>query len=243
MKKFITVCLIILIFGGITAGILSATGAGFGQESNDTPVSDVGGLINKDGLPDIDISSWEYKLVDFENTIPPDFSVNTAVNSDGYLFDARAVNALDELLKSGRSEGMQLVLTSAYRSHSYQQMLFDDKVSRVMSEGNYSRGQAETLAAMQVAVPGTSEHQLGLAVDIVCEYYNILDEGYAETAEALWLLDNCAEYGFILSYPEDKQELTNVIFEPWHFRYVGVEAATYIMDKGLCLAEFLELYQ
>ena len=90
-----------------------------------------------------------------------------------------------------------------------------------------------------VAVPGTSEHQLGLAVDLVSSEYTGLDERQEETGSYQWLVKHCAEYGFILRYPNDKTEITGIIYEPWHFRYVGVEAAREIMDQGICLEEYL----
>ena len=193
--------------------------------------------------PDVDTDSWKLKLVNFENYIPDDFFVPTAVSADEYLFDERAVNALDELLSAGRNAGMQLVLTSAYRSHSYQDGLFQNKVSLILSENGISRSEAENEAARVVARPGSSEHNLGLAADIVCESYNILDEGYSDTAEARWLRENCADFGFILRYDKDKEDITRVIFEPWHFRFVGTDSARFMMEEGLCLEEFLTLYK
>ena len=183
---------------------------------------------------------WRLVLVNFETPIDGDFSVETAESADGYLFDARAVDALDQMLSDGRAAGMQLVLTSAYRTEAYQSGLFEDKVARVMGESGCTREEAEEAAAMEVARPGTSEHQTGLAADIVCAYRGILDAAYADTAEAVWLREHCAEYGFILRYPPEKSALTGVIYEPWHFRYVGTEAAKYIMDNGLCLEEYLD---
>ena len=101
------------------------------------------------------------------------------------------------------------------------------------------RAEAEELAADEVARPGTSEHQLGLAVDIISNAHPDLDEGWAETEEAVWLKEHCAEYGFILRYPPDKSDITGIVWEPWHFRYVGEEAAVYIMENDLCLEEYL----
>lgn len=184
---------------------------------------------------------WRLVLVNFETPIDGDFAVETAESADGYLFDARAVDALDQMLSDGRAAGLQLVLTSAYRTEAYQSGLFGDKVARLMSESGCSREEAEETAAMEVARPGTSEHQTGLAADIVCAYHNILDAAYGDTPEAVWLRENCAAYGFILRYPPEKSHLTGVIYEPWHFRYVGTQAAEYIMDNGLCLEEYLDM--
>lgn len=104
-----------------------------------------------------------------------------------------------------------------------------------------NRNQAEIEAARNVAYPGTSEHHLGLAVDIVSLQYQQLDEAQARTPEIIWLTEHCSEYGFILRYPKDKTQITGIVYEPWHFRYVGVETAKVIMEQGLCLEEYLEL--
>ncbi len=111
-----------------------------------------------------------------------------------------------------------------------------------MSKGlNYH--QAEIEASKVVTYPGTSEHNLGLAVDIVSLDYQILDEKQADTLEIKWLVEHCSEYGFIFRYPEDKVHITGIIFEPWHFRYVGgVSAAKEIMENNLCLEEYLNKY-
>jgi len=192
--------------------------------------------------PEIDLDSWNLILVNLENPIPYDFEVELGLTMDGYEFDARAADALDQLLSAGRAAGNQLVLTSAYRTYDYQTVLFEDKIRRVIDEQGVDYESASKIAGTVVAFPGTSEHQTGLAADIVCEYYNILDEGYADTNEAKWLRENCADYGFILRYDKDKQGITGIIYEPWHFRYVGVEAARYIMENNICLEEFVELY-
>ena len=109
-----------------------------------------------------------------------------------------------------------------------------------MDQGDL-REEAEKQAAIWVAPPGTSEHQLGLAVDIVAESYQLLDRHQEKTAEQQWLMEHCSEYGFILRYPTDKSEMTGIGYEPWHYRYVGREAAEEIMRRGICLEEYLDL--
>lgn len=187
--------------------------------------------------------SWALRLVSADAPLPEGFEINTAVTTDGYLFDERAAAALDEMLADGRAQGLQLALNSAYRTYDYQNNLFENKVQRVMAEQSCDRTQAEAIAAEAVSRPGTSEHNLGLAADIVSTDYGTMDEGYEDTPEAQWLREHCAEYGFILRYPPDKQDITKIIYEPWHFRYVGIESAEYIMKNDLCLEEFLALYQ
>ena len=192
-------------------------------------------------LPDIDTADWMLKLVNVENPLEADFEPPLAENADMYLFDSRAVSTLDAFLNAGREAGYPFVLTSAYRSHSYQRMLFEEKADEYVISG-YGREEAEREAASIVARPGTSEHQLGLAADIVSENYPYLEEGFGNSDEAKWLRENCAEYGFILRYAYDKTDITGIIHEPWHFRYVGTQVARFIMENDLCLEEFLELY-
>ncbi len=241
MRKFITTFLTILIIVGAIVGVLSASGFLNKLVSSGEPV--LPSLdYSKEDLPDIDITGWEYKLTNYQNPLPSGYTPTLDLTEEGYYFDSRAVDALDALLAAGREAGMQLALTSAYRTYDYQNSLYQDKINRVVAEDGVSKKEAKAIAATVVAVPGTSEHNLGLAADIVSQTYNIMDDGYADTPEAQWLRAHCAEYGFILRYDEDKQPITKIIYEPWHFRYVGVEAATYIMESGLCLEEFLALY-
>ena len=189
-------------------------------------------------MPAFDRTDWRLRLVNANYELPADFAVETA-DVEGYLFDARAADALQSMLDGGRAAGVDLILTSAYRTYDYQQGLFQNKVQRVMAERGISQAEAEPIAAEEVARPGMSEHCLGLAVDIITSDYTTLDYGFAQTDAAKWLYEHCAEYGFILRYPEDKTDITGIIYEPWHFRYVGEEAAAYIMENGLTLEEFL----
>lgn len=153
---------------------------------------------------------------------------NTHPLEDGYVPE----------LADAREAGLSPIICSAYRTWEKQTSLFEDQVAVCESQG--LEGEAAVAEARTVvAYPGTSEHQLGLAADIVALSYQILDEGQMETAEQQWLIEHCAEYGFILRYPEGKSDITGVIFEPWHYRYVGVEAAKEIMSQGLCLEEYL----
>ena len=135
--------------------------------------------------------------------------------------------------------GLTPVICSAYRTQDFQQTLYDNKVSEWMEQG-YSRGDAREKAGHQVAVPGTSEHQLGLAVDIVDVNYQLLDTNQENTAVQKWLLENSWRYGFILRYPTDQTDVTGIVYEPWHYRYVGKEYAQDIYKKGLCLEQYLE---
>ena len=130
------------------------------------------------------------------------------------------------------------MICSSCRTEDTQERLFAAEVENWLARG-YIQAEAEEQAAQWVARPGTSEHQTGLAVDIVDLSYQLLDEGQENTPVQKWLMAHCAEYGFILRYPTDKAALTGVGYEPWHYRYVGEAAARAIMDGGLCLEEYL----
>ena len=145
---------------------------------------------------------------------------------------------MQQMLADGRKEGLDFWICSAYRTMEKQTDLYNNKVSRLQAEG-LSYEDAYRQAGTVVAYPGTSEHNLGLAADIVAKDYQLLDDKQAETPEAKWLEENCWRYGFILRYPTDKTGETGIIFEPWHYRYVGKEAAREIMEQGICLEEYL----
>ena len=138
-----------------------------------------------------------------------------------------------------RGAGFSPVICSSYRTQEKQQQLFDNQVEKWKKQG-YSEDEAKIEAGRLVAVPGTSEHQLGLALDIVDISYQILDEKQEDTPAQQWLLENSWKYGFILRYPKDKTDITKISYEPWHYRYVGEKAAMEIFDRKICLEEYLE---
>ena len=138
-----------------------------------------------------------------------------------------------------RAAGNSPLICSSYRSQEKQESLYQNKVDRLRAQG-YSPEKAKAEAAKSVALPGTSEHQLGLAVDIVDVNNQNLDKSQENTAVQKWLMEHSWEYGFILRYPGDKSETTGIIYEPWHYRYVGKEAAGEIHEQGICLEEYLE---
>lgn len=232
MKRLSGILFAFLLAALLGMGVMAFTTAA--PETSAPPAADT------DPLPEPEREAdWRLTLVNEDNPLSEDFEPETAEADGGYLFDIRAVEPLRALLQAGRETGLDLVVTSGWRSWAYQEQLFEDKVERVMAETGLERAEAEELAADEVARPGTSEHQLGLAVDIISNAHPDLDEGWAETEEAVWLKEHCAEYGFILRYPPDKSDITGIVWEPWHFRYVGEEAAVYIMENDLCLEEYL----
>ena len=192
--------------------------------------------------PDIDINSWEYTLVNHWNSIG-DYAPPLAAMENNQSFDERAAEALRDFIAAARAQGLNVYLSSTYRTYADQAANFQRKLNQ-----GYSADTAWTI----VALPGTSEHQLGLAADITDRYYELKDSSLENTALFQWMSQHCQEYGFIVRYPKAKSgastadapaSITGCIYEPWHFRYVGVEVATYIMENGLCLEEFVQLYR
>ena len=153
----------------------------------------------------------------------------------------KKIRALRKTLKAARADGISLIVCSPYRDIDRQTMLFSNKVNRYMG-GGMSYMDAYNLASQAVTVPGSSEHQIGLAVDIITADYTSLDEGFGDTPAGKWLAENSCKYGFILRYPQGKEEITSIEYEPWHFRYVGTEAATVITENDICLEEFWNMY-
>ena len=198
----------------------------------ETSVEEVSGQQKKEAdLPDIDISSWEYVLANAEHSIgeyTPELG-----EIEGQKLDQRILEPMQQFVADARAEGLSVFLSSGYRGFEEQQYLFNRKVEQY----------GEEKAATIVSRPGTSEHQTGLACDITDEYYELKDESLENTALYQWMSKHCQEYGFIVRYPKHKEEITGIIYEPWHFRYVGVEAATYMVEHNLCLEEFVALYQ
>lgn len=184
---------------------------------------------------------WALLLVNADHLVDREFCPELEVIQPGepYQADARIVDDLRAMLEAARQDGVDLLICSAYRSYDQQSYNLQRSKEGYLQAG-YSPEQAAVIAGRYIAPAGGSEHQTGLAVDIVTPSYQILDDGYANTAAAQWLLENAADYGFILRYPRDKAEITGIWFEPWHYRYVGREAAGAIMERGLCLEEYLE---
>lgn len=177
-------------------------------------------------------------LVNYKNTISKDYVPELKTLSNGLQVDSRAYESLNDMLDDARAAGYNPVVSSAYRSYSYQQTLYDRKIEQYIGYG-YSRSEAEIKAGEWVAKPGTSEHQTGLAVDLTSLENQNLDDSQLNSKCQQWYMANCWKYGFILRYPSDKKDITKINSEPWHYRYVGKQAAKEIYDKGICLEEYL----
>ncbi len=182
-------------------------------------------------------NGWNLILVNRDNYIPNDYEVELTELSNGEKVDSRIYPELQKMFDAARAEGYGLFVVAGYRTQEKQQQLLDEKREAYENEG-YPKSKAKELAEQWVAVPGTSEHQLGIAVDINADISKSSSD-----AVYSWLEDNAHKYGFIKRYPADKTEITGVINEPWHYRYVGKEAALELFSKGLCLEEYIELIE
>jgi len=181
----------------------------------------------------------EILMVNPWNFLPEDYDPEIVLINDWQKSSAVCSEALLEMLQACRKAGLQPYIASAYRTHGDQIWLHNNKIQRLIAEG-YSEEEAKVLAGTVVAVPGTSEHELGLAFDLVDDSYRNLDEAQENTPVQKWLMENSWKYGFILRYPNDKSEITGIIYEPWHYRYLGKDLAKEVFESGLCLEEYLE---
>lgn len=193
---------------------------------------------------DFSKEDWRLILINKQHPIPDDYTFtlgNIKTLKGTMQCDERIIEELLAMMQAAKEDGVSLAICSPYRDLKYQEVLFDRKIEAYMKKG-MSYMEAYKLSSQAVTVPGASEHQIGLAIDIVCDTYQVLDEGFGETPAGIWLREHCSEYGFILRYPAGKEYITSIEYEPWHFRYVGKEAASVIMEKELCLEEFWNQY-
>jgi len=197
-------------------------------------------LVSAQELPQIDTNSWEYVLINSEN--PSEYISKIAeVGSTGHYFYPEAVSALQEMVLACRNAGNKIYINLSYVPYNAQQYYFEHKAEELSPNGEITSS-AKTEAAKTVERPGESDHQTGLGVDFTDDFCIPYTNETLNENTLNWLLENCADYGFIQRYPEGKENLTG-FSQPYHFRYVGVEAAKYIVKNDLCLEEFLPLYQ
>lgn len=186
------------------------------------------------GIAELD--QWYLKLTNKWKPAGKDFVPESLIriNDEGYMFDSRAYGAYTDMVKAAWADGVNLYPISAYRAYSRQETLYKQRIQRFIDQG-LSEEEATEKAGTIVAIPGTSEHQVGLAID-----FNSVEQEFENTKEGKWLAENSTEFGFILRYPTDKTELTGIIYEPWHFRFVGVKHAKRMKQLGMCLEEYVD---
>ena len=181
---------------------------------------------------------WNLTLVNQKNPMEEGYIPELETLYGYYKVDKRILQPLKEMLSAAEAEGLHPKVCSAYRSVEKQEQLYNTYMRNEVKKGK-TYWEALEITAQTTAYPGESEHGLGLAVDIISPSYQVLDERQKDTPEAQWLLANCHKYGFILRFPPEKADVTGILYEPWHFRYVGVEDATKIMEMGITLEEYL----
>lgn len=192
-----------------------------------------------EGVPVI-YQDWKLRLVNIWSPFQSVGTIELTTLTNGLEVDARIEEPLLAMIEAGRKEaGLDIIVCSAYRSKAYQEELFNTRIEAEMDNGS-SYWEAYEEVCEETALPGTSEHELGLAVDLVGRDYQNLDAKQGTTAVAIWLAENCHRFGFILRYPEGKEDITGISYESWHFRYVGEEVARIIMSEGITLEEYLD---
>lgn len=179
------------------------------------------------------LSDWKLVLVNYANKMPDHFD-SKVVAVFGMQMDSRVVQPYTEMLAAAKKDGISLWISSAYRSPEKQQELFEQEIKNY-SKGGVSEVEAIAKAEQSVARPGYSEHNTGLALDL-----NGVKENFGGTPASNWLEEHAPDYGFILRFPRDKQEITKIKYEAWHYRYVGVENAKKMKEMNLCLEEYVD---
>ena len=189
--------------------------------------------------PDIDIESWEFRYAGLSNGVGR-YAPESLVDIEDQYMDGRCAQATRDFLKAARDEGYQVFIGVSYRNFEYNMYGYEKAILKYGSAYE---------AAKHRTPPGCSEHSLGLAFDITdkylyrANYYDMHDEEMGDTEVYKWMADHCTDYGFIVRYPEGKEEFYERGCYDGHFRYVGIEAAKYITENKLCLEEFIALYK
>lgn len=193
-------------------------------------------------FPDTTLGDWNIKLINNDYAVSTEFIPTVVEVRDGYRFDARAADALEELMQAAEAAGYTICIRDAYRSYPQQAAIFYGRATVLSETQNIEYAKAEEMTRALVSYPGTSDHQTALGVDLMdSEQTDRIAEEVEDLPVLLWLQEHGCEYGFILRYPKDKQAITDW-YEPWHFRYVGKEIATYMYEHNICLEEFYAQY-
>lgn len=174
--------------------------------------------------------------------LPEDYEIETDYVQGSYEMEKTAAKHMCEMIAAAKEDGINLKVLSAYRTVNYQKKLFERNVKSRMEDYGMTYDEAYYDTSINIAPPGGSEHNAGLAADIITEDDWDTYTGFEDTEEFAWLQVHAPEHGFILRYLKGKEDITGYIYEPWHYRYVGVKYARDIMDSGLCLEEYFEKY-
>ena len=252
-KKLLIVALVAVLAGGFLGGRICSC---IGQKKAAEELAKVTAKLKKEEKAKINAlqeklnrlqneeeeeKPWYLVLVNNKNPMKDGYVPELTELEPDYSVDSRIAKAAKQMLQDAEDAGLHILICSAYRSVERQEQVFGQSMKERVKEGmGYWEAYEET--ALNVALPGTSEHALGLALDLISNQYTELDEKQETTAEAKWLKENCHKYGFILRYPPEKTNITGIIYEPWHYRYVGEEHAAKIMELGITLEEYMQEY-
>lgn len=245
-KKKTSVVIPLCIIAVFAVAMVALFVVGFGGDEEETALAPVMAEMNDPVMEESDAPAEErfidpnidpsyYMVINRTYPIPENYVAGTGelMEIEGKKMETNAGIALEEMVADLRGEGMSIMVWSGYRSDADQEYLFNRQIGRQSGD--------EIKAATISAVPLTSEHQAGLAIDLCID--GSLTNDFGDTPQGQWLAAHCAEYGYILRYLPEKTEFTGIISEPWHFRYVGSpEQAKAIMDSGLCMEEYFEKY-
>ena len=209
---------------------------------------DIEGYVHSDytvasSSPTVEVPSgdWAQILINPTHLLPDDYDIELE-DFEGGQINARIFEIATAMFEDAAEDGVEFKLVDSYRSYDTQAGYYEKKVQQYIDQG-YSREDAEVKAATITARPNTSEHQAGLALDIVTPSWPRRNSGFADTLAFKWLDANAYKYGFIHRYPKGKEDITKVIFEPWHWRFVGTEIASAIEESGQCLEEYLGMLE
>ena len=253
-KRRTIIALLALIAGGICGGFI---GRGIEKKISEEKVAEAVSKIEKEDKTKLDAVKkelydlkedmddtasdmpWNLVLVNYEHPMKEGYVPELRELEPGYSVDSRIADEARHMLADAKEAGLHIIMCSAYRSVERQETLFDECMKESVKSGmGYWDAYQETV--LKVAEPGKSEHALGLALDLISNQYTELDKRQETTKEAKWLAENCHKYGFILRYPPEKTKITGIIYEPWHYRYVGEEHAKKIHELGVTLEEYLQ---
>ena len=185
--------------------------------------------------PEKEITDWRLTLANYETLLPENFTVKVENIDKTRQFDARAIGELNDMMNQMKMDGITNIwIQSAYRSVARQKELYDASVKKYLQEGK-TQEEAEKLTNEYINKPGSSDHNLGLAVD-----FNKVDNEFEKLEGFKWLQKNAENYGFVLRYPKDKEDITKIAYESWHWRYVGVEHAKKMNELNMCLEEYIK---
>ena len=188
---------------------------------------------------------WAYFLINEENPLPEGYTPELDIVQGQFAMDARCAEYARKMIAAAENDGVKLCVVSAYRSIQKQQENLESYTQRLINEG-YSPEDAKNLALMEIAEPGKSEHNAGLALDILTydwwETHDDVTADFENTKEFEWLQANAHKYGFIMRYPKEWEEITGYTYEPWHYRFVGLHYAGEIKRSGLPFEYYYKMY-